>query len=228
VVFRFYERLVMPGIVPRPAICPGTGSIHISGSEVLGFYAGATAPGPPPNPGPHGLYNYVSLVPIPAPETLVGHIVWQGRPAQPSPLQQLPVTLTLKLGTTEVNYPALTTDASGYFTVPVGGLASGTYAWRVKGPRFLANAGVLNLEAGEGAQPSTVVDMGLLRAGDADSDNTVSIADFNILRSTFGLSQGQTGYDNRADFTGDAVVNSADFNLLRLNFGTGGAPPLLR
>jgi hypothetical protein len=247
VVFRFYERLVMQGIVPRPAFCAGTGNINISGSEVLGFYAGATVPGPPPTPGPHGLYNYVSLVPVPAPASLVGHVVWQGRPAQPSPLQQLPVTLTLKLGATEVNYPALTTDASGYFTVPVGGLGTGTYAWRAKGPTFLANSGVVNLSpqfgvrdarpavtnsaiggpVGDRAQPHTPVEMGMMRAGDASNDNAVSAADFSILRSTFGLSQGQTGYDDRADFTGDAVVNITDFSLLRLNFGVGGAPPLL-
>ena len=60
---------------------------------------------------------------------LVGHVTWQGPPAQPNSLQQLPITLTLRLGTTEVNYPAQTTDAGGFFTVSVDSL-SGTYNWQ--------------------------------------------------------------------------------------------------
>ena len=150
---------------------------------------------------------------------LVGHVTWQGRPAQPSSLQQLPITLTLKQGNTEVNYSVQETDASGYFTVPVGGM-SGTYSWRVKGAKFLANAGNLVLSA-----PTVNAEMGLMRAGDATNDNIVNAADFNIVRSALGKSQGQPGYDDRADFTGDQLVNVADFNLLRANFGQFGAPP---
>src|SRR4051794_35774860 len=29
---------------------------------------------------------------------LVGHVTWQGHPAQPNALQQMPITITLKLG----------------------------------------------------------------------------------------------------------------------------------
>src|SRR5829696_4519812 len=53
---------------------------------------------------------------------------------QPHALQQLPITLTLKSGSTEVNYPQVTTDQYGFFTVPVHTLANRTYSWRVKGP----------------------------------------------------------------------------------------------
>src|SRR5436190_2082110 len=56
---------------------------------------------------------------------LVGHVTWQGRPAQPDPLQHLPVTLTLKLGGAEVNYPGQTTDANGTFTTSLAGLSPG-------------------------------------------------------------------------------------------------------
>ena len=61
---------------------------------------------------------------------------------------------------------------------------------------------------------------------DANNDNVITVQDFNILRSTFGKSNGDTGYDDRADFTGDHVVTVQDFNLLRGNFGQGGAPPI--
>ena len=72
---------------------------------------------------------------------ITGKVGWQGRPVQPNSLQQLPITLTLKLGTLEVNYPSQTTDSNGYFTITGNGLPPGTYSWRVKGPKFLANSG---------------------------------------------------------------------------------------
>src|SRR5205823_2963885 len=68
---------------------------------------------------------------------IVGHVTWQGRAAQPNALQQLPITLTLKSGTTEVNYPVQNTDASGFFTQVIT-LPNGAYNWRVKGPKYLA------------------------------------------------------------------------------------------
>jgi len=150
---------------------------------------------------------------------LVGHVTWQGRPAQPDPLQQLPVTLTLKSGSTEVNYPSQNTDAGGNFTVTVSGLAPGPYNWRVKGPKYLANAGAVALP-GSG---TTSAEMGLMRAGDANNDNVVNISDFNILKSAVGQVCGNPSYDDRADFNGDCVVNVTDFNLLRNNFGQSGA-----
>jgi subtilisin-like proprotein convertase family protein len=161
------------------------------------------------------------VTPTPTPgNILVGHVTWQGRPAQPHALQELPITLTLKSGASEVNYPSQSTDTSGRFTVTTG-LPNGTYDWRVKGPKYLANAGSVALTGG-----NTQQEMGLMRAGDCNNDNVVNAVDFNILRATFGLSSGMPGYDERADFTGDQVVNAQDFNLLRGNFGTGGAPPL--
>jgi Dockerin type I domain len=150
-------------------------------------------------------------------------VTWQGRPAQPNALQQLPITLTLKLGATEVNYPVTTTDASGFFVVAVGGLPNGTYDWRVKGPLYLANAGTVPLT---GAL-TTSAEMGLLRAGDCNNDNLVSAPDFIILKNTFGKASGDPGYDDRADFTGDQVVNAPDFSLMRSNFGLGGPPPII-
>jgi hypothetical protein len=148
--------------------------------------------------------------------------VWQGPPAQPDPRQQLPITLTLKLGNTEVNYPAQSTDASGNFTVGVSGMPNGTYQWRAKGPKYLANSGTVALTGAS----TTNAEMGLLRAGDCDNNNVVNTTDFNILKITFGKAQGDPGYDPRADFTNDNIVNLNDFNPLKNNFGQGGAPPV--
>jgi hypothetical protein len=164
---------------------------------------------------------------------IVGHVNWQGRPAQPNALQQLPITLTLKSSTTEVNYPVQNTDASGFFTRVVS-LPNGGYNWRVKGPDgviktlltdppgFLANSGTLTLAGGATLQ----VEMGLMKAGDVNNDNLVSVQDFNFLKTTFGKNLGTPGYDARADFTGDNIITVTDFNLLKGNFGQGGSPPL--
>lgn len=152
--------------------------------------------------------------------TLVGHITMQGRAAQPSAAQSVPITLTLRLaGGGPDNEYSTTTDASGFFTVTAPG--PGTYNWRVKNPQVLANAGSTTLANGANSQ-----EMGLLRAGDADNNNVVNATDFTIMKNTFGKALGDPGYDPRADFSGDNVVNVTDFGLLKINFGIAGAPPI--
>ena len=153
---------------------------------------------------------------------MVGHVDWQGRPPQPHARQQLPITLTLKLGSNEVNYPSQNTDASGFFTVSVAGLVSGTYNWRVKDPKYLANAGTVLLTGAA----TTNTEMGLMLAADANNDNVITTVDFTILKTSFGQGIGDPNYDARADFNGDNVVSSVDFTLLKANFGLGGAPPI--
>jgi hypothetical protein len=159
--------------------------------------------------------------PTPVP-VLVSHVTWQGPPAQPHVRQQLPITITLKLGATEINYPVQNTDASGYFTVPVGSLASGQYNWRAKGPRYLANSGQVTIPGGAVVN----LEAGLMRAGDCTDDNIVSAPDFVVLKTSFGLSSGNPNYDGRADFDNDNLISVVDFSLLKGNFGQGGAPPI--
>ncbi len=162
-----------------------------------------------------------TFTPTPA-AVLVGHVNWQGPPAQPDSRQQQPITLTLKLGATELNYPSQNTDSSGSFTVSVNSLAAGTYDWRVKGVKYLANSGSVALAGA----PATQVEMSQMKVGDANNDNVVNIGDFSIMKGTFGKSCGDAGYDDRAEFNGDCAVNISDFNLLKLNFGQGGVPPI--
>jgi hypothetical protein len=172
---------------------------------------------------PRLLVNAASMiVPCPSVPVLMGHVTWQGRPAQPNTLQQLPITLTLKSDTTEINYITQTTTASGLFTVPVGGLPNDTYRWRVKDPKYLANAGIVTLTG----SAITNQEMGLMRAGDADNNNLINVLDFNVAKVSFGKGAGDPGYDDRADFDGNLLVNILDFNLLKQNFGSGGSPPV--
>ena len=113
------------------------------------------------------------------------------------------------------------TDSSGFFTQVVT-LPNGVYNWRVKGPLYLANAGTVNLTGA----PQTNVEMGLMRVGDCNNDNIISVQDFNILKITFGKGSGDPGYDGRGDFNGDNLVSVLDFNLEKNNFGQGGPAPL--
>jgi len=160
----------------------------------------------------------ITNTPTPAAPLLVGHVVWQGPPAQPHPSQQLPISLILQQGSTLTSYPAQNTDASGHFTVSVAGLASGTYNWWVKGPKYLANCGTVALSGA----PLTNQEMGLMKVGDSNNDNSITISDFNILKNAFGTSVGDPNYDDRADFTGDQTVTISDFNLMKNNFGSAG------
>jgi hypothetical protein len=156
-----------------------------------------------------------SPTPSPTPATiLVGHVIWEGPPPQPSIRQQLPITLTLCVGGSPFEYGA-TTDSSGFFTVTTT-LPPASYNWRAKAQKYLATAGNVLLSTG-----TTQVEMGLQRAGDLDStfDNVVGITDFNTLRSVFGQPS------SKGDLNNDGVTNITDFNLLRINFGQAGAPP---
>lgn len=155
---------------------------------------------------------------------MIMHLTWQGI-TQPSGANVQPVSITLKMGSLEVNYPLGNTDANGNRVISLNGLPPGTpYVWRAKGPRSLANSGT-------GTTPLAGVctvnlEIGTMRAGDANNDNVVNVSDFTILRATNGKGCGQTGYDGRADFNNDCVVNITDFNLLRSNYGQSGAPAI--
>src|SRR5206468_5384583 len=94
---------------------------------------------------------------------------------------QAPLSLTLKSGATEVNYPTQNTDTSGFFTVSLGVLSNGTYQWRAKGPNGTPNLPV-NSPAGYlalmgpvtlNSSPTIQLDMGLIRSGDSDNNNIV-------------------------------------------------------
>jgi hypothetical protein len=146
---------------------------------------------------------------------LVAHVIEQGCPTSANP-----ITLTLKNGATEVNYPPQAPDASGFFTVNVTSLPGNTYQWRSTGPRYLANAG--NVFIPDTAS-TTQLEVGLLLAGDINNDNITNIADFNLLKLSFGLQTGDPGYNSNADFTCDGIVNIFELNMLKVNFNRVGA-----
>ncbi len=58
--------------------------------------------------------------------------------------------------------------------------------------------------------------------GDCNGDNTVSIADFLLLRQAFGASAGDPRFNPNADLNRDGSIGIGDFLLLRRNFGRSG------
>ena len=104
-------------------------------------------------------------------------------------------------------------DQNGHFTLAAG-MLPGTYNWRIKGNKWLANAGSLTFT---GAPVNAEFRTQL--PGDVNSthDNIVNTVDFTTLK----------GYLAQAnpvgDLNNDSVSNTVDFTLLKGNFGQGGA-----
>lgn len=152
------------------------------------------------------------------PASISGNVLLQGRPTPPHSTYSVSVhvVVTPSGGGAAVYDGNVTTDDSGNFTI--SGLTPGSYTIWVKHANTLANSTTTTLSGG-----ANVVNLGTLRAGDADDSNVVNLIDFSVLASTFAKSSGQTGYDARADFNGDAIVNLLDFSMLAANFAQAGA-----
>src|SRR4051794_12433046 len=116
----------------------------------------------------------------PSPAMLVGHVIWEGI-SQPNSRNVKPITLTLTMGSTQINYPSQNTDTSGYFTVSVESLAPGTYTYRARGVHSFFNEGFVTLTGA----PTTSLDIGTLMNGDSNGDNITDMMDFVIFRATF-------------------------------------------
>lgn len=151
---------------------------------------------------------------------LQGQVTLQGRGAPPTPAWQVPLNVRLFLPGD--NLPAYqfdtTTDVSGTFSVPgaeTPGLFATNYDIKVK-----------NAQALQAVQPGVILtdtaptqqSFGLLRGGDANNDNRVSLADVSVMAATYNKSEGNAGYDARADFGGDGKVGLPDLSVLASNY----------
>ncbi|MCX6031289.1 MAG: pre-peptidase C-terminal domain-containing protein [Chloroflexi bacterium] len=149
---------------------------------------------------------------------LTGQATMEGRTAPPNPAWSVPLLLTL--GQPGERGPAyafgLVSDASGAFTMP-GVAAPGDARVRLKGLHTLRNLLPTTLAGGANS-----VNMETLLEGDAFGDNRVDSRDISLLAAAFGKSQGQPGFDPRADFNEDDTVNLTDLNLLKPNLGWRG------
>jgi len=107
------------------------------------------------------------------------------------------------------------TDENGYFAVLTP--PSGTFDLKIKGSHSLSNLREsVTLPAGD------VIDLGILREGDANNDDRVSGIDFSLLATAYATEPGDQRWDPRVDFNGDERVSAADFSLLASNYALQG------
>jgi len=70
-----------------------------------------------------------------------------------------------------------------------------------------------------GVLPSGVVSLRVV-AGDVNGDGTVNSIDVSPIRTAYGKSAGQAGFNARADLNVDGVVNAVDLSGVRSGYGT--------
>jgi hypothetical protein len=105
--------------------------------------------------------------------------------------------------------------------IVVNGLVAGNYLLRIKHPQYLAFSMPVMLVSG-----ANELTIGPLKAGDANNDNQVTLADVSFIAMFFNRRAGTAGYDPRADLNGDTRISLLDFSLLTSNYGQTGAPEL--
>jgi subtilisin family serine protease len=165
--------------------------------------------------------NISTTTPPPA-ISITGTVLLAGRDNPPDARWSIPLSLSIApQGGAAIIATTVVTDNTGAFTFTSGLLTPGTYDLWIKNARSLGRRLVVTLTAG-----SNAVSFGLLREGDANDDNQVTLTDFSILATSFNRSSGAMGYDARADFNGDNAVTLQDFSLLAGNFNVLGDPPL--
>ncbi|UCG47252.1 MAG: nitroreductase family protein [Phycisphaerales bacterium] len=103
---------------------------------------------------------------------------------------------------------------SGAAECETAGVAPGAYDITVVSEHTLVNVR-RNVVV---SAPRTLVDMGTLLEGNANSDRTVDLVDYAILSECWLLSKGKAGYDERADFDRNEVIDAADISLLAANW----------
>jgi hypothetical protein len=167
----------------------------------------------------HGLnfMNYTNSL-LTGSACINGMVSMEARPATPNASYVTTAALTLlAVDCPQPDIRSVTTDTAGRFTVC--NVQPGTYDIVVKGFNTLANrVDTVPLPAG-----STNVNLGLLRSGDADNDNRVTVADLSILATAYRTGEGDAAYDLRADFNSDGAVDIRDFSLLATHFSQVGA-----
>jgi len=106
-----------------------------------------------------------------------------------------------------------TTDCSGNFTFE--GLRDGDYTLVADFDNYVLGCTAVSVSGGA----ATVLDPIAMLAGDLNNDGSIGIADFTLMAASFGLSLGDTGYNDLADINGDNTVNIFDLTILGAHFG---------
>ena len=211
--------------------CPAyPGAMTGIGHAMMEWANSITPPGPTPTPTETRTPTITptptaTRTPLPPGNgSLQGAVQFMGRGSAPAVAWQLPMVVKLFVpgDSIPVYQFEVTTDQMGAFSVPgtaTPGIFAGDFDVKVKNAQMLQ---VVAPAVGFTDTAATARDFGLLKSGDANDDNRVSLTDLSILSATFGKAAADAGYDGRADFSGDARVSLTDLTLLSSSFGQQG------
>ena len=209
-----YRGISAGGEASSPLKAGLSGTAYTDSSAVPGtlyFYQVATVnAGVVSAPANEASAAATSVMPV-----LSGAVSLQGTPSGRL-AQPLLFTLT-PTGTTggSAVSQTLTPAADGSFTLTAPAL--GTYQLSVKGSKWLRRTVPVNLSNGN-VSGFTVSLLG----GDINGDNSVSLADFFLLRNANGSSPGMANWNPNADLNNDGQVTQADLLILQSSYGKTG------
>lgn len=110
----------------------------------------------------------------------------------------------------------LETDENGVFSL--ANIPPGVYDIYVNPDQYLQNAYYdIEISAGQ-----TQLELGAFIPSDINNDNTVNILDASGLNLSFGLSEGDEGFNQTADINCDGEINITDASFINLSFGFSG------
>ncbi|MBX7134287.1 MAG: hypothetical protein K1X67_16560 [Fimbriimonadaceae bacterium] len=136
------------------------------------------------------------------------------------PIGARPVTFEIRaVGSTIPIYSTtLNLGAGGAYAFNPVIPAAGNYDITCKGSNWLRaiRSNVAIAATGVAGQNFSLIN------GDANDDNTVDIADYAMLSSSYGKSLGDVGYLSGADLNGDDSVDIADYAILSSKYGQSG------
>jgi hypothetical protein len=148
--------------------------------------------------------------------SLQGYVDLQGRPAPLHASWITELTVTFLEDGTVVRTETAITDNVGNFTI--SDVQPGVYDICVKSPRALSE-----LETGVVMVCGTTsVGFGILREGDANNDDAISLADYALLYTAYGSIPGDANWNDNCDFNRNEAVDLGDYALLYANYGQVG------
>lgn len=143
---------------------------------------------------------------------VLGHILLQGL-ANTAPSQPMNFVFTNGSGDSFTRTASI--GVQGEFILP--DVPCQPYTVRIKGDRWLTKTLQITPNITEFPELNTE-----LRAGDANNDNAIDIADLTLLVSHYNQAQGSGDYLDAADFDADGTNDIADLLLLISNYNAVG------
>ncbi|MBX7132736.1 MAG: hypothetical protein K1X67_08685 [Fimbriimonadaceae bacterium] len=107
-------------------------------------------------------------------------------------------------------------DAQGKAAIPAADIEDGWYTLILKGSHWLTKSNAIRLSGGAAQFAATLVN------GDCDGDNEIGISDYALISFTWGLSEGDPGWEANVDLNGDSAIDIGDYAILSANFGQVG------